>query len=81
MLSLNNAEFTNAVEPINKVNAETKPLKAACYEPEAATRRQLFEKSWAKTFSFVAFLYLCIFYLPDRIPVNNAVEPINNVFL
>ena len=28
---------------------------------------QLFEKSWAKTFSFVTLPYGCIFYIPDHL--------------
>ncbi|MGN0605434.1 MAG: hypothetical protein ACI4JM_02820 [Oscillospiraceae bacterium] len=49
-----NAELTNAVEPINNVSSETKPLKAACYEPEAATcRKKLDQNFW-----FRCFIYL-----------------------
>ena len=40
VLLVNNAELTNAVKPVNNVFSATKPLKAACNEPEAATRRR-----------------------------------------
>ncbi|MGN0606100.1 MAG: hypothetical protein ACI4JM_06235, partial [Oscillospiraceae bacterium] len=37
--SVNKIKLTNVVEPVNKAAPLTKPLKAACYEPEAVTHR------------------------------------------
>ncbi|MGN0604899.1 MAG: hypothetical protein ACI4JM_00100, partial [Oscillospiraceae bacterium] len=61
-----NAELTNAVEPINNVSSETKPLKAACYEPEAATCRNNPNSLLSALFSYNSrylFVELAINYI------------------